>query len=136
WRPPADVRKTSRIGDYMSFLERTRGLAFDDYDALWQWSVTDLPAFWASIRDYFERVEHTPATEVLSQPQMAGTRWFRGATVNYAEHVLRAPGLAADDPVVLAYSQSRPPLTLNIGELRDQVRRVRAGLRRLGIGRG
>ena len=33
---------------------------------------------------------------------MPGARWFPGATLNYAEHVLRMPGRADDDPVVLA----------------------------------
>jgi acetoacetyl-CoA synthetase len=56
--------------------------------------------------------------------------------VNYAEHVLRMPGLADDDPVVLAYSQTRPASTLTAAQLRDQVRRVRAGLRRFGVGPG
>ena len=39
-------------------------------------------------------------------------------------------------PAVLAYSQTRPPVILTAAELRDEVRRVRAGLRRLGIGPG
>jgi acetoacetyl-CoA synthetase len=37
---------------------------------------------------------------------------------------------------VIAYSQSREPVTLTTRQLRDQVRRVRAGLVRLGVGRG
>lgn len=67
---------------------------------------------------------------------MPGVEWFPGATLNYAEHVLRMPGLADDDPVVIAYSQTRAPVTLTAARLREDVRRVRAGLRRLGVGRG
>ena len=48
WEPPADVRETTRIGAYLRWLERERGLRFADYAALWEWSVTDLPAFWRS----------------------------------------------------------------------------------------
>ena len=44
WEPPADARERSRMGHYMSWLERERGLRFDDYAALWDWSVTDLTA--------------------------------------------------------------------------------------------
>src|SRR5262249_8731069 len=68
--------------------------------------------------------------------RMPGARWFPGATVNYAEHVLRAPGLDPDDPVVLARSQSRGPVDLTVAQLRDQVARCRAGLLRLGVRRG
>jgi acetoacetyl-CoA synthetase len=136
WQPPADVRETSRIGRYMSWLERERGLAFSGYAALYDWSVTDLPAFWQSIWDYFEVIAHDPATAVLPDATMPGATWFPGATLNYAEHVLRMPGLADDDPVVLAYSQSREPSRLTKRELRDEVRKVRAGLKARGIGPG
>jgi acetoacetyl-CoA synthetase len=136
WTPPADVRETSRMGRYMTWLRQTRGLEFADYAALWDWSVTDLPAFWQSIWDYFGVDAHTPPTAVLPDASMPGARWFPGATLNYAEHVLKMPGLADDDPVVIAYSQSREPVTLTARQLRDQVRRVRAGLVRLGVRRG
>ncbi|MEV0943819.1 acetoacetate--CoA ligase [Micromonospora wenchangensis] len=133
WTPPADVRERSRIGGYLRWLREHRGLDFADYDALWQWSVTDLAAFWRSIWDYFAVVAHTPPTATLGDTAMPGARWFPGATLNYAENVLRMPGRADDDPVVVAHSQTRPPVTLTAAELREQVRRVAAGLRRLGV---
>src|SRR5690349_22258913 len=125
WEPPADVRETSRIGHYLSWLQRERGLACADYAALWQWSVDDLPAFWQSIWDYFEVIAHDPPSAVLPDASMPGAKWFPGATLNYAEHVLRMPGLTDDDPVVLAYSQTREPSILTKAEIRERVRAVR-----------
>jgi acetoacetyl-CoA synthetase len=136
WEPPADARETSRMGHYMSWLERERGLRFADYQSLWDWSVTDLNAFWRSIWDYFEVIAYDQPTAVLADASMPGAVWFPGATLNYAEHVLRMPGLKDDDPVVLAYSQSREPISVTAGQLREQVRRVRSGLKARGIGRG
>ncbi|GIF53013.1 acetoacetyl-CoA synthetase [Asanoa ferruginea] len=136
WTPPSDVRETSRIGHYLRWLERERGLTFADYEALRQWSVRDLPAFWGSIWDYFEVVSHTPPTATLTERKMPGTRWFPGATLNYAENVLRMPGRAGDDPAVIAHGQTRAPQTLTKDQLRDAVRRCAAGLRRLGVGQG
>jgi acetoacetyl-CoA synthetase len=136
WKPPADVRETTRIGHYLSWLERERGLSFVDYAALWQWSVTDLTAFWQSIWDYFAVVAHDQPTAVLTDRTMPGASWFPGATLNYAENVLRMPGIADDEPVVLAYSQTREPQTLTARQLREQVRRVRAGLTARGVGQG
>ncbi|MEU6073190.1 acetoacetate--CoA ligase [Micromonospora sp. NPDC047074] len=136
WTPPADVRERSRIGSYLRWLREHRGLDFADYDELWRWSVTDLDAFWRSVWDHFEVVAHTPPTATLTDRGMPGTRWFPGATLNYAENVLRMPGRADDDPVVIAYGQTRAPVTLTAAELRDQVRRVAAGLRRLGVTAG
>ncbi|MEV6690199.1 acetoacetate--CoA ligase [Micromonospora sp. NPDC051196] len=136
WTPPADVLQRSRIGAYLRWLAEHRGLEFADYDALWQWSVTDLDAFWRSIWDHFEVVAHTPPTATLSGRDMPGARWFPGATLNYAQNVLRMPGRADEDPIVLAYGQTREPEALTAAQLRDQVRRVAAGLRRLGVTTG
>ncbi len=136
WTPPADVRERSRIGAYLRWLREHRGLDFADYDELWRWSVTDLDAFWRSIWDHFEVVAHTPPTATLAERAMPGARWFPGATLNYAENVLRMPGRGDDDPVVIAHGQTRPASTLTAAGLREQVRRVAAGLRRLGVGAG
>ncbi|MFG1990142.1 acetoacetate--CoA ligase [Actinoplanes sp. NPDC048988] len=132
WEPPADVLQTSRIGRYMSWL----GRADDDYAALWQWSVDDLPGFWQSIWDYFDVISHDKPTAVLQKAEMPGAKWFPGATLNYAEHVLRAAGLDEDEPVVIAYSQSRDRKQLTVRELREEVRQVRAGLKARGVGPG
>ncbi|MGW0432954.1 acetoacetate--CoA ligase [Micromonospora sp. NPDC003197] len=136
WTPPADVREKSRIGDYLRWLRVERGLDFADYDELWQWSVSDLAGFWRSIWDYFDVRAYDQPTATLSDATMPGARWFPGATLNYAEHVLRMPGRADTDSIVIAHSQTRAPVTLTVAELREQVRRVRAGLRRLGVGPG
>ncbi|WP_433688239.1 acetoacetate--CoA ligase [Micromonospora carbonacea] len=136
WTPPADVRERSRIGAYLRWLAEHRGLEFADYAALWEWSVTDLDGFWRSVWDHFGVVAHTGPTATLADPAMPGARWFPGATLNYAENVLRMPGLGDDDPVVIAHGQTRAPQTLTAAELREQVRRVAAGLRRLGVGPG
>ncbi|GIF12514.1 acetoacetate--CoA ligase [Actinoplanes teichomyceticus] len=136
WEPPADIRETSRIGHFLTWLERERGLSFPDYAALWEWSVTDLSGFWGAIWDHFGVLAHRAPDAVLGSTVMPGARWFPGAALNYAENVLRMPGIADDEPVVLAYSQTREPRTLTARQLREQVRRVRAGLKARGVGRG
>src|SRR6266498_1068041 len=121
WTPPADVLETSRVGDY---------------HALWRWSVEDLPGFWRSIWDYFGVVAHAAPTATLADRRMPGARWFPGARLNYAEHVLRMPGRADDEVIVAGYSQTRQPVTLTAAQLREEVRRARAALRRLGVASG
>jgi acetoacetyl-CoA synthetase len=141
WAPPADIREHTRIGHYLRWLEEHRGLTFAGYHDLWEWSVTDLDGFWTSIWEYFEvGPPVTPASSpapvpALAERAMPGARWFPTATLNYAGHMLREAG-ADDRLAVLARSQTRGPVDLTAGDLRRQVARARAGLARLGVGRG
>ena len=141
WAPPPDVRERSRLGHYLRWLEEHRGLTFADYEALWGWSVTDLDAFWTTIWEHFEvgppvTASSTPApAPALAERSMPGARWFPGATLNYAAHLLREAG-DDEDVAVVARSQTRGPVDLTAGELRRQVAACRAGLARLGVGRG
>jgi acetoacetyl-CoA synthetase len=135
WTPPADVRETTQLGRYLDFLAQTRGKDFDDYDELQRWSVSDLEGFWGSIWDFFEIRSHAPYEQVLASREMPGAEWFPGALLNYAEHMVgRDEDLG--DTAVIGRSQTRDPVELTFGELREQVARARAGLQRLGIGKG
>jgi acetoacetyl-CoA synthetase len=133
WEPPGDVRERTRIGRYLAWLDSRRGLRFPGYDNLWRWSVDDLDGFWSSIWQHFQLDSATPVDRALASRDMPGARWFPGATVNYAAHALRSEPAGA---ALVARSQSRPPIELTMVELRDQVARCRAGLQRLGVGRG
>jgi acetoacetyl-CoA synthetase len=135
WSPPPDARKTTEVGRYLDWLERERGLVFADYDALWHWSVEDLPAFWSSIWEFFEVKAHAPHTTVLASDTMPGASWFPGARLNFAEHLIGADDDLAETAVI-ARSQTREPIELSFGDLRDQIARARAGLLRLGVGPG
>jgi acetoacetyl-CoA synthetase len=103
-----------------------------DYGSLFRWSIEDLEGFWQSVWDFFGLQAHTPHARVLGRREMPGAEWFPGATLNYAEHMLHNSGEVA----VVARSRTRAPRELTFRELRDQVARARAGLQRLGIGRG
>ena len=133
WEPSEQARAGSRLAAYMRWLEQRRGLRFGSYEELWRWSVTDLEGFWSSVWDFFQVKAHTPYRRVLSGRSMPGARWFEGATLNYAEHALRR----ADDALaVLAWSETRPPVSLTYARLRRQVAAVTRALRQLGVGRG
>src|SRR5258707_13279712 len=78
-----------QMARYRQWLSEQRGLHFQDYEAMRQWSVRELDAFWQSIWDYFDLRSSTPHRAVLAQRKMPGAVWFPGAQVNYARQVLR-----------------------------------------------
>jgi acetoacetyl-CoA synthetase len=135
WTPPADVHETTQLGRYLDWLRQTRRIDHAGYEDLWQWSVDDLEGFWGSLWDFFGIRAHTPYERVLGSREMPGAEWFVGSRLNYAEHMLGRDE-DADQVAVLARSQTRDPIDLTFGELREQVAHARAGLKRLGVGPG
>jgi acetoacetyl-CoA synthetase len=136
WTPPADVLETSRVGHFLTWLRTERGLSFEGYADLWQWSVDELEQFWGLFTDWVGVRWHTPPSAVLADRTMPGAVWFPGGTLNWAEHALRA---AADHPgevAIVARSQTRDAEELTWAEFADAVARCRAGLRRLGVSEG
>ncbi len=131
-----------RIRRYLHFLESTRGLRFDastpeGYDALWRWSTTELPAFWASLWDFFEITSPTPYTTVLEREVMPGARWFPGARLNYAQQVFRHADAAhaAGQPAIVFRNEAMGVALQELSwpELRRQVGACAAALRGLGV---
>ncbi len=135
WSPRPAFAAGSNLARYMAWLAE-RGERYDDYDALRRWSVAEPDAFWASIWDYFAIVSTQPYTRVRSAEPMPGTRWFPGARVNYAEHVLRDAAARPNDVAVEHRSEARPAGTVTWGELDAAVRSVATALRANGIGPG
>ncbi len=92
---------------YQNWLAEQRGLRFENYDALWRWSTTDLNAFWQSIWDYFALQSPTPHSAALADNRMPGAQWFSGAQVNYVQQVLRhaAPADAAGMPALIHHNE-------------------------------
>jgi acetoacetyl-CoA synthetase len=125
---------------YQEWLLANRGLSFESYDALWQWSVTDLDAFWQSIWDYFDLQSPTPHSAVLAVNAMPGAQWFTGAQVNYARQVFRHVDAAAAAGLSAVLSHGERSLQrgeaareLSWPQLRQQVASLALHLRAQGV---
>src|SRR5918995_4034970 len=136
WEPSEEFKENANITRYMEWLEREKGLSFDDYGELWEWSANELEEFWASVWEYFEVQASRPYERVLGSHAMPGTEWFEGAELNYAEHVFRNAGERLDEPAVLQQSELRPLSEVTWRELQEQVGSPAAGLKDLGVQRG
>ena len=147
WAPTPEMVERSQLTRYIRWLAENRDLHFEDYHALWRWSVTEIEEFWGTLWEYFgviasrdpqgapgSEAEEARFEQVLAERVMPGARWFEGARLNYAEHIFRGK---AEDEVAVSYASELRPLTeLRWGELREQVGAVREGLRALGVAPG
>ena len=131
WTPSPERIASATITRYREWLNETRGLALEDYAALWQWSVDELEGFWASIWEFFEVEASEPYERVLTTREMPGARWFPGARLSYAEHVFRG---RADGEVAIRHASELRPLGEWIwGDLRARAGAVAGALREAGV---
>lgn len=136
WEPDAARIADARITDYQRWLKAEKGLEFDNYQALWQWSVDRLEDFYQSLWEYFDILHSKPYKQVLDSHKMPGAKWFEGAELNLAEQAFRHHLDQPDRPAILSRSELRGLQSLTWGELRARIASVAQGLRDLGVGPG
>lgn len=135
WQPAPERVERATITRFRRFVERARGLELPGYPELWRWSVDDLDGFWASIWEFCEIRASAPYEQVLRSRAMPGAEWFPGARLNFAENILARE--QDDRAVAIRHASELRPLTeLTWAELRADVARSAAALRRLGVGEG
>jgi acetoacetyl-CoA synthetase len=134
-RPSGPAPYVPQIRLYQNWLREQRGLSFDSYHDLWQWSVTELDAFWQSIWDYFELVSPTPHSAVLAHNVMPGAQWFPGAQTNYVQQVFRhvQPAHQAGLVAVISHNEKGLRRELTWPELRRQVAAMALHLQAQGV---
>lgn len=137
WQPDPRTVAASRLTAFRGWL-REQGVADTaDYDELWRWSVAQPGAFWGALARYFDVGFVDQPADVLPDVVMPGTRWFPGATLNYAAHALRpGPGKGDNDVAVVFRREDGLRTELTYRELRRQVAAMRAALASLGVGQG
>ena len=134
WVPGEALKQQANVVRYMQWLEQEKGLLFQSREELWQWSVTQLEDFWASLWEYFHIKSSQPYTTVLLERKMPGATWFSGAQLNYAEHVFR--NATPDHPAVVFRSERETMREVSWQELSQKVASVAQALREMGVERG
>lgn len=134
WTPTPERVAASDMAGFMAWLEAGHRAQADDYDTLWRWSIECPEDFWAALWEFYGVRASRPYDRIMDVPDkdMVGTRWFPGAHLNYAEHILRAN---ADRTATAIHhlTETRALASLSYGELFRQVRIVAQRLRALGV---
>ena len=131
WKPSKERIRSTRMYDFMRYINDRHGTDFADYEDLYLWSVSDSPAFWASLWEYAGVIHSRTYDQVVDDiNRMPGARWFQGAQLNFAENLLRY----RDDHIALSFKgENRPTVSLSYAELYQQVARLAQSLSEMGI---
>lgn len=135
YSPTPEEVAGSQLTDFETFVAETTGQRFDDFAALHRWSVEHPRAFWASLLAWCKIVHSGDPEPVLEGDDCKTARFFPALRLNFTENLL-APWREEERIAVSAASEAGRIVGLTGRALDDRVRRVAAGLRRLGVGAG
>ena len=134
WQPNASRIAKSRMDAFRRFVNERHSLNLGNYPALHQWSIDQRDEFWQAIVDFFDIGFHAQPDAVLREgAKMPSAEWFPGATLNFAEHLLRRRDEAV---AVVSVAENGQREQLTWAELARQVAGFQASLQAAGVGLG
>ncbi|MBY4576077.1 acetoacetate--CoA ligase [Gordonia paraffinivorans] len=136
WTPDPDQANASTLAGFVDFVNDRYHAGVDllDFTSLWQWSTDNIEHYWEAVWTFFGVDSATDYDSVLTEQTMPGAQWFPGATVNYAEHILRND--LTDETALICIQEDGRKDTVTWTELRQRVAALTATLRAHGVGRG
>ncbi|HEA66333.1 MAG TPA: acetoacetate--CoA ligase [Desulfobacterales bacterium] len=131
WQPSKERRTQSNMFRFMNFINKRHGRNFEEYEPLHQWSIENIPDFWAAMWEFVGIIASTPYSEVVDDlGRMPGARWFTDARLNFAENLLRH----RDDQIALIFKgETRDSVRMTYRQLYSEVARVAISLRESGV---
>lgn len=133
WKPSIAYQEESSLHQFKEFVSQKRQLSIDSYPILWDWSVSHLDEFWEDVALFFNVIFDHPYQRVFgaSAQGFIGSKWFEGATLNYAEHIFRQATI--DRSALLFQEENKPAQEISWKELEVMVRSIQEYLLGKGI---
>lgn len=131
WTPSPERAARTNLAAFTAWAQQGSGRTFDGYPDLWAWSVEHTEDFWALVWEYFEVRSSQPYDRVLDSRRMPGTRWFPGARLNFAEHILRNE--QGEQPALYFAGERAGVTPVSWTEFAGSVRVAATRLREMGV---
>jgi len=118
----------------MKIINETYEQNFSEYEPFYQWSIENIPDFWACLWEFAKIKSSTPYDQVVDDVgKMPGAKWFSGARLNFAENLLRYK----DDQTALIFKgEDRVDRRMTYAELYNEVASVARSLKQAGVRTG
>lgn len=134
WTPTAERISATRMDAFRRFVNSRHGLDLADYPALHAWSVSEREAFWQAIVEVFDiRFSQQPRAVLEEGAAMPSAHWFPGATLNFAEHLLRRRD---EHPAIVAVAEDGSREQFTYAQLAAHVAGLQRSLQEAGVGIG
>jgi acetoacetyl-CoA synthetase len=117
---------------FMAFVNKRHGTDFRNYEELYDWSIVEMPAFWAAMWEFGEIVTSRTYDRVVDDIQkMPGARWFSGARLNFSENLLR---FRDERTAIVFKGEGRETIRITYAELYARVAQMAKALCDSGVG--
>ncbi len=134
WVPSQQWKSQANITRFINFVNRKYGLKADTYRDLYEWSVENIPDFWAAVWDFVEIKASRGYDRVVDDlGKYPGASWFPGARLNFAENLLR---YRDDHPAFVFRGEDKKSASMTYAQVYDSVARLAKALKNTGIAPG
>ncbi len=126
WTPSSSWVRGSSLYDFA----RKAGFSGENYEEIWQWSVSEIGEFWSKVWDYCGVIGEKGEVSLENANKMVGANFFPEARLNWAENLLRR----RDDGVALIFlDEAERERQLSFRELAHQVSLMQQALKQAGV---
>jgi acetoacetyl-CoA synthetase len=134
WEPSEKTKREANITRFIQLVNERYGKAFSTYRELYQWSVEDIPSFWATMWDFAQIKASKGYDKVVEDLSVfPGAKWFPGARLNFAENLLRY----RDERLAFVFKgETQKRVQMTYAELHSTVARLAKSLREMGVSPG
>lgn len=129
WSPSQERVGASQLSSFIKQIPTDCGI--NGYSDLQGWSLKHPDKFWNAVWDFVGiKASKTSPTVITNPHAMPGACWFEGASLNFAENLLRH----SDNRTALIFrSEDQVRRTITYRELRAEVSRVQSFLKDCGV---
>ena len=131
WQPSEESGTHTNMHRFITFINKRYNRQLTEYAHLYQWSVENIPEFWAAMWEFAEIKASKPYDQVIDDiNKMPGAKWFSGARLNFAENLLRY----RDDQTALIFKgEGHDTIKITYSELYREVAGVADALKAAGV---
>ncbi|HLO28510.1 MAG TPA: acetoacetate--CoA ligase [Anaerolineales bacterium] len=134
WVPSEENKRNANITRFIDTINAQYKLNLTSYADLYQWSIDNIPDFWATMWDFGGIRASKQYDQVVEDlRKFPGAKWFPGASLNFAENLLRY----RDGQLAFIFKgETQSARHMTYAELYDSVARFAHSLREAGVGIG
>jgi acetoacetyl-CoA synthetase len=130
WAPSAERIASAQMTDFIRHCAEAHYRSFENYDALYAWSLAEPAAFWSSLWTFCDVIGDKGDRALINGDDMIEARFFPDAQLNFAENLLRQRG---DGDALIFRCEDRIQSRWSWDQLRSEVSKLQQAMRAFGI---